>query len=294
MSDISTALDELRQLSNEVYLTGGRGLSCDKEKEKDHSWLKELQSQLGNVTSSLQEVDTHTERFNAHTNSGLMIGHLDTDPSLDSFSLYSDLVTSHKWLDKVKDYAFGSAAYLGQNSLKRSYCNIAKSRRKPQSTCHVAQPKVLEEMIANANNMFKGMMVTYTQPGGSNLNAVVEVRLDKILKAVLIFKGLMIEWVVVKGWKEDLVKPDGQVDIWGESRFHVFQRITENANAAMLNFQSPVYPHLAVKSFMTYLHSFKTIFSDKCKQCGNHLQNNLPPTWREYRTLEPFHEDCRI
>jgi hypothetical protein len=26
------------------------------------------------------------------------------------------------------------------------------------------------------------------------------------LQAVLIFKGVMIEWVVVKGWEEELVK----------------------------------------------------------------------------------------
>ena len=37
----------------------------------------------------------------------------------------------------------------------------------------------------------------------------------------------------------------------------MFQRITENANAAMLHFQSPIYPELAVQSFMTYLHSFR-------------------------------------
>ena len=118
------------------------------------------------------------------------------------------------------------------------------------------------------------------RPGGTKLNAIVEVHLDRILKAVLIFKGMMIEWVVVKGWEEELVKQDtGQPDIWGESRYHVsyiliyntraskalrllsssqvFQRITENANAAMLHFQSPIYPELAVKSFMTYLHRYK-------------------------------------
>jgi hypothetical protein len=38
---------------------------------------------------------------------------------------------------------------------------------------------------------------------------------------VLIFKGVMIEWVVVKGWEEELVKSDGQPDIWGESRYQV-------------------------------------------------------------------------
>ena len=28
-------------------------------------------------------------------------------------------------------------------------------------------------------------------------------------------------WTFLQGWKEDLVKPDGQVDIWGESRYQV-------------------------------------------------------------------------
>ena len=41
------------------------------------------------------------------------------------------------------------------------------------------------------------------------------------MQAVLIFKGVMIEWVVVKGWEEELVKADGQPDIWGESRYQV-------------------------------------------------------------------------
>ena len=76
-------------------------------------------------------------------------------------------------------------------------------------------------------------------------------------------------------------------------RHEVFQRITENANAAMLHFQSPIYPELAVQSFMTYLHSYLSLFSDKCKQCGDHLRDNLPPTWREFRTLEPYHQNCR-
>lgn len=40
-----------------------------------------------------------------------------------------------------------------------------------------------------------------------------------------------------------------------------------------------------------YLHAFayvgqfltSMLTSDKCKQCGSHLHNHLPPTWREFR-----------
>lgn len=53
-------------------------------------------------------------------------------------------------------------------------------------------------------------------------------------------QGMMIEWVAVKGWEEELnrTKSDGHPDHLGESGYQVFQRITENANAAML-LQSP-------------------------------------------------------
>ena len=94
------------------------------------------------------------------------------------------------------------------------------------------------------------MTFNVTRPNGTKLNALVEVTLDRVLRAVLIFKGLMIEWVVVKGFAEESVSTDRVVDVWSDSRYKVFRKITENANAAMLNFASPVYPEVAVKSFM--------------------------------------------
>lgn len=67
--------------------------------------------------------------------------------------------------------------------------------------------------------------------------------MGRVLQAVIAFKGLMIEWVVVKGYGETL-------DLWTESRHKVFRKITDNSHAAMLHFYSPAMPELAVKSFM--------------------------------------------
>ncbi len=106
------------------------------------------------------------------------------------------------------------------------------------------------------------MRFNVTRPNGTKLNALVEVSLDRVLKAVLIFKGLMIEWVIVKGFEEESLPAsvtDGQVDVWSDSRYKVFRRITENANAAMLNFQSPVYPELAVRSYMVSACTYYSI-----------------------------------
>jgi len=295
-ADIQHSLQELNQLrhdSNRVFHTAAEGLSGEEGEEGKRKFFNNIKGQIDTVNESLNNVEKDlNQSINPPTT--LLLSHLDSDSAVESFSLYSSLSKSYKWLDKAHDYAAGAAGHLSQNSLKRSYGAVTKSRRRNPNTSHIAPPLHLNQMIEGINKMFPDMKLSINRPGGTKLNAIVEVHLDRILKAVLIFKGMMIEWVVVKGWEEELVKQDtGQPDIWGESRYHVFQRITENANAAMLHFQSPIYPELAVKSFMTYLHSFGSLFSDKCKQCGNHLQDNLPPTWREFRTLEAFHQDCR-
>lgn len=56
----------------------------------------------------------------------------------------------------------------------------------------------------------------------------------------------MIEWVVVKAHAESN-------DLWAESRYKVFRKVTENCHAAMCHFHSPMMPELAVRSFMVSL-----------------------------------------
>jgi mediator of RNA polymerase II transcription subunit 27 len=63
-------------------------------------------------------------------------------------------------------------------------------------------------------------------------------------------KGLMIEWVQIKSFTEDFTGEDGKLDIWTDSRYKVFRKVTEHANSAMLHFSSPIYPELGVKSFL--------------------------------------------
>ena len=123
------------------------------------------------------------------------------------------------------------------------------------------------------------MTFNVTRPNGTKLNALVEVTLDRVLKAVLIFKGLMIEWVVVKGFAEESVSTDGGVvDVWSDSRYKVFRKITENANAAMLNFASPVYPEVAVKSFMVrFANAVNSFFSF----CQMSFLSDLPAQFRQ-------------
>lgn len=71
----------------------------------------------------------------------------------------------------------------------------------------------------------------------------LQVSVGRVLRAIIAFKGLLIEWIIVKGFMESL-------DLWTESRFKVFRKVTENAHAAVMRFYMPPMPEVSVKSFL--------------------------------------------
>lgn len=261
---------------------------------KEKKFLSELKLTMDVVNSQIKELEAKANMTQPSINS-LPLGnsvYLSLDAAPESIKIYQDLAKSYQWYDKTREYATGASTLVSQNSLSRSYGKMTKSRRRAPNTSHIASPKTVDNAIAASSRPFNDMNFHVVRPNGSQLKAIVHITLGRILKATLVLKGLVIEWVVVKGCNEEATG-DSEADIWKESDYLVFRKITENANAAMLNFNSPIYPEFSLKSFITYLHSFDTLFTDKCRKCGYHLRNNLPPTWREFKTLEPFHEDCR-
>lgn len=82
-----------------------------------------------------------------------------------------------------------------------------------------------------------------------------QVILGRVLKAAFVFKGIMIEWITVKGFDENFDEID---DLWTESRHRVFRKVQNHTHSAMLHFYSPTLPDLAVRSFMVgFLLSLK-------------------------------------
>ncbi|CAL8113523.1 unnamed protein product [Orchesella dallaii] len=211
----------------------------------------------------------------------------------DRVPLYTQLVDSYKWMEKVHEYSGTAYPVLSQNSLKRTYFNasISAKRRRSLVNSYIVAPEAVNSAIMGFSNSFNDIDIQILRPLGSN--AVLNIILGRTLRSVAILKGWLIEWVVIRGFNEDMTKEDGTLNLWSESKYKVFQKVTDNANAAMLHFCAPTHPELSVKSFLTWLHSYITLFTQPCKKCGLHLSNNLPPTWRDLRTLDPYHEECK-
>lgn len=54
-----------------------------------------------------------------------------------------------------------------------------------------------------------------------------------------------------------------------------------------------VIKYISLFFLQQWFHSYINLFIEPCKRCGLHLHNSIPPTWRDPRSLEPYHFECK-
>lgn len=67
--------------------------------------------------------------------------YLSQETTLERQALYSQLVNSYKWVDKVHDYSQLAVQVLAANALKRSHLNNSNKRRRPITSSHNVPPQ---------------------------------------------------------------------------------------------------------------------------------------------------------
>ncbi|KAM9325910.1 mediator of RNA polymerase II transcription subunit 27 isoform 1-T1 [Gastrophryne carolinensis] len=278
----------------------------ESQEARERTFLTEFQENLDCVNRDLNELERlsnlvgkPSENHPLH-NSGL----LSLDPVLDKTPLYSQLLQAYKWSNKVSKWltifsllqfhAGLASGLLNQQSLKRSANQMgvsAKRRPKAQPTTLVLPPQYIDDVISRIDRMFPEMTIHLSRPNGTS--AMLLVTLGKVLKVIVVMRSLFIDRTIVKGYNENVYTEDGKLDIWSKSNYQVFQKVTDHATTALLHYQLPQMPDVVVRSFMTWLRSYIKLFQAPCQRCGKFLQDGLPPTWRDFRTLEAFHDTCR-
>ncbi|KAF7282759.1 mediator complex subunit 27 [Rhynchophorus ferrugineus] len=291
IEQLNSALNSVKILRSNVrrvFESVSNGLRADHGEEiKENRYILELQELLTTVNNNLRDVENSVANLTPPPGA-FNLGnttYLSQETTQDRQQLYGQLVNSYKWTDKIREYSALAGNILASNSFNKTYKTFGTTkRRKTQTSNHNVPPEIIENLITSIDRLFSDVTITASRPFVPN--PVIQVALGRVLRAVIAFKGLMIEWVVVKALSEGS-------DVWTESRYKVFRKVTENCHAAMCHFHSPLMPDLAVRSFMHWFHSYITLFSAPCKRCSKHLHSNLPPTWRDLRSLEPYHEECK-
>ena len=199
---------------------------------------------------------------------------------------------SAAWLSRFPPHAAFAVPVWSQNGVKRSQQTAVVRKRRVPQTSHCQPPQQVDQFLKSTVGTFNDMRLSISRPYGAN-SAVVQVGLDRVLQAVITFKGLLIEWVLIRGYDEPMLTEDGRVDLWTPSEYHVFRKVSENAQAAMVHYYGPLYPEFSLRSYLTWIYSYVKLFSEPCVKCGSRLLNAMPPTWRDLKTLQPYHEDCK-
>lgn len=273
-----------------------------KPDEESHSgdFVNDLQGLVNNINQRLRELETSALLTSSNIASSTNFGnaaYLGLDPSQDKQQLYSSMVQSYRWCDKLNDTATQAYSILSQNYQKRTIWGVLNPQR-----ARLQQRKMLNagynysahhvETAINTFNKSLGLKIEFDHSFGEP--SVLKVTLDRVLKAAVLLRGFVIEWVNVKGINEEFLDLEDRVDIWSESKCEVFRKVTEHMNSAMLFFNAlNASSEIALRTFLVWFKSYSTLFDKECKKCGTKLRNYLPPTWRELRTYEAYHDVCR-
>lgn len=223
------------------------------------------------------------------------VGLLGLDPATDKSGITTQLHHTHKWTNKVHKLGDYTAQFLGTNQLKRTNqgpAGQAKRLRRPEPTIHRIPENInIQQLVASVDRAYADMSVSLIRPMGNS--TVLQITLAKTLKAVIVLRGLLIEYVSIKAFSEDFLTDDGRPDIWSKSKYQVFNKVTDLVTAGTIHFYHPQLPDASLKSFLIWLNNYKTLFSAPCSKCGKYLQGFLPPIWRDTRSSQPLHDGCR-
>lgn len=270
------------------------------ELKQQSDLIQYVNQMISSITTTIRSLDQDVSilvQNIAHINTGESV-HLGMDSSLDKHNLYMDLCSSYKTYSKLHDYSAHCHALLHQQSLKRVHKRLDSaptgagyhhqsrndSTSRSESIVATFNPYIYKiclskqsvtSMLETCLKMCEYMEGTYSQPFGLS-TGVFQISVNRVLKAILVMRGIVIDAVIVKAYHESFaskasrvgssagllaaiepasggsqfVDHDDDIDLWSESKYNVFRRLTHHANAAVLHFQYPTYPEIAVRSFL--------------------------------------------
>ena len=106
----------------------------NKNESKEQLFLDEVKSLIENISSKTRELESSCTLL-AHPSVPLSInlgntGLLGQDPAFERTNLYSSLIASYRWNDKLHEYASHTYTILTANSLKRTHLGNYKEMEK--------------------------------------------------------------------------------------------------------------------------------------------------------------------
>ena len=77
------------------------------------------------------------------------------------------------------------------------------------------------------------------------------------------------------------------------TNYRALDIIAGHIRAAAIHYsQSIIQSDQGLQKLLAYIFKYQYLHSQKCVHCQKYLLNGLQPTWRDFKTCEPYHEEC--
>ncbi|XP_020906753.1 mediator of RNA polymerase II transcription subunit 27 [Exaiptasia diaphana] len=277
--------------------------STDKSSQeplKSAEFVQDLKKHFGNIQKSVSNIEKSAAQVShMKTDFGTIAlgsaGLISLDPGDDKTQLYKDLVGTYNWHEKLhtqSQQAVSCMKRIHPCSAKRSDEGVKKPRYGVSSSKSDMRVDKLDKLIQYLRQKHSNLRILLFRISGA---LMLEITVPKTFKAMVVLKGIGIDQVIIRGINE--TANEQKEDLWTPSKHLVFQKLTDYATSAFLHYSTTGEPVVKIVSFLCWIDSFQGLFSKKCTKCGNYLEEDdqntpLPPCWRTYDTLLPYHYKC--
>ncbi|XP_058946736.2 mediator of RNA polymerase II transcription subunit 27 isoform X1 [Pocillopora verrucosa] len=310
MADKVKSIDEciltannLRTTVRKVFqdLAASPGVKREKaessESSKGENITRLLKKNLTEVHKVLSELDKTCEGLPTSSSGSLSLGNtglLSLDPIEDKTALYDKVLDTYDWHEKLTSEAQQALSCLKRHHPLHGSDRSSPSPKKAKANSREFLRGEIQKALSESKSLYPCLELSTSMAHGA---PVVEVVVPKTLKATMILRNMSeIDQVVIRGIQES--KLLDKEESWSQSAHAVFRKITDYATSVVLHHYSPSDPTSQVRGLLKWLNSFQALFSIKCVGCGFHLKEEtenffLPPCWRTFEDLSPYHYQCR-
>jgi len=266
------------------------------DKEKGKKMVNNLHTNLGNVHKALTSLEHAMQslgRYPFNTPLG-NLGLLSLEPKscLKPSTVYNTLYDSYTWANKMSENSDIMFKSLTKVTKMKNTIDTEAVVPRPFMALHIAR-STLEDFIITMNTKFtrEGLKLILME---TKCGTMIKATINCILKACVVMEGLMVDRVVIHGFNESTTNDN----IWPPSKFIVFKKLTEIANAASLYYCNPSRQR-GVHMFFYWLSHYHNLYSVPCMSCGKILRDEcnkerfLPPIRRDFLKQDRcFHPTC--
>ncbi|RNA14792.1 mediator of RNA polymerase II transcription subunit 27 [Brachionus plicatilis] len=208
----------------------------------------------------------------------------------------SKLLNKYRYLSKLQEN-FNLTSLGVYKRFQQSYSELKSAKPKPIN--RIFKKEELEKFISNLLGSPEFKVVAAQK---SEHQFVLDIIMPQNFKFVFLFFDANVEKLQVRPLDSRILKiyannkPSDEIcfyDFDHKNKSLVFERLEKNCIIAWTFFKTEFgMNHL--KNLMKWVKNFKDLFNAKCTRCEKHLLNGLPPTWRDLKTYQPYHDECRI